>query len=102
MPKKNSTLTIPTRYLPLGSWRGLSADGKRRVWHINGKEYASKREYYESGDWKPTPEAPKASAADIMADEDFTEAGELPDEEDLQDAAVQEGTLDFDPVPEEG
>jgi hypothetical protein len=76
MPKKNNSHTIPTRYLPTGSWRGLSADGKTRVWHINGKEYSSKREYFDSGDWKQTPEAPSASAADIMADEEFVDASE--------------------------
>ncbi len=81
MPKKDPRTIIPTRYLPAGSKRIRKADGTR-VWIIGDKEYPSKRAYYESGDWKPQApktEAPTASAADIMNDEEFVDAAAVED-----------------------
>lgn len=45
MKKKNRTI-IPSRILPKNSFRD-TVDGKR-VWIINHKTYASKREYFDS------------------------------------------------------
>lgn len=45
MKKKNRTV-IPSRILPRDSFR--TTVGDKRVWIINRKQYASKREYFDS------------------------------------------------------
>lgn len=46
MSKHNASSPMTSKILPPGSYRTRKADGTR-VWIIRGKEFASKRAYYE-------------------------------------------------------